>query len=193
MKILIIDLLHGVPLSNLGKNESREYRSPQTPSVLESSPYKENKQCQLDVRCTSNHDLQSKTPGLSTYCSLTLECFPSLAKLSLISLRLVQMSPLGRILLPNALTVLISQIWLYHDLSFTGLLSNSNHAQNPLKQRQHLLCVFSGLTHYWLSERKKKKKTHFEWLHVCWQKGSSTRRSWSCYHTWSHLVLNRWH
>lgn len=67
--------------------------------MLESSPCKENQQRKLGVECGVHiyckSGLQDKTPGLYTCCTHTLECFPLSAKLPLINLSVVPMSPLG--------------------------------------------------------------------------------------------------
>lgn len=87
MKILTIGSLHGVPLSNLGEKESTEDRanrynfSSETFNIgikpMQGEPT-------MAVGCGIYRLLwfTKHNPGLSTYRSLTLEYFPSLAKLS---------------------------------------------------------------------------------------------------------------
>lgn len=69
---------------------------------------------------------KAKTPGFSPCSSLTLEQFPSPAKLPFISLNLTHMSPLGRVLLPNVLTTFIRHTGCITVYLLTGLLFHPN-------------------------------------------------------------------
>ena len=142
MKILVIHLLDGLPLSNLGQRNQKKIGgmgiiSPQRISMLESSLWKENQQWKLGVGCGIHILLQLTKlisrpfhmlfshPGMFSF---TCQALPH-------QFKLVQMSLLGRVLLLMLwplLSVISGCIITY---LFAGLLSHPNYAQNTLKQR----------------------------------------------------------